>query len=174
MGGRAERMGGVQGVEWDVDQGRRRRRGGGSIWGSPMPSPSRNSIVDRRCQGLYAIKLSLLSCLSSAQMFGWLIGDTEVWATDVVGPDGKIREQSSVLHIKKCRFLEQVGGSGNGADLAKCAKHHYNDRGRQGGAPTLPSCRFRLRKLVWCRCTSSFYFLLHHLVWCCCPCRAAV
>ena len=41
-------------------------------------------------------------------MFGWLVGDTEVWSTDVIDPDGKIREQKSVLHLKKCRFLEAV------------------------------------------------------------------
>ena len=41
-------------------------------------------------------------------MFNWLVGETEVWSTDVVGPDGLMREQRSVLHIKKCRFLEAV------------------------------------------------------------------
>lgn len=72
-------------------------------------------------------------------MFGWLIGETEVRATDVVGPDGKMREQSSVLHIKKCRFLEQVGGSGsnNRADLAGSTPHHkHRSRAAQRGHPT--------------------------------------
>jgi len=41
-------------------------------------------------------------------MFKWLVGETEVRSTDVIGPDGKMREQNSVLHIKKCRFLEAV------------------------------------------------------------------
>ena len=42
------------------------------------------------------------------QMFNWLVGETEVWSTDIMGPDGRMREQRSVLHIKKCRFLEAV------------------------------------------------------------------
>ena len=63
--------------------------------GAPSQVPIQNFYLEKK------LKIVL-------QMFNWLVGETEVWSTDVVGPDGLMREQRSVLHIKKCRFLEAV------------------------------------------------------------------
>ena len=47
--------------------------------------------------------------MQCVQMFRWLVGDMEWRLTDAIGLDGKVREQRSVAHIKKCRFLEASG-----------------------------------------------------------------
>lgn len=48
-----------------------------------------------------------LNALAATLMFPWLVGEMEVNVTQVT-VDGQIREQRSVAHIKKCRFLEEV------------------------------------------------------------------
>jgi hypothetical protein len=40
-------------------------------------------------------------------MFSWLVGEMELKSTQVV-VDGQLRQQTSIAHIKKCRFLEEV------------------------------------------------------------------
>jgi len=50
-----------------------------------------------------------LNAWAASWMFTWLVGETEVHMTTVLGPDGQPREQASVLHIKKCRYLEASG-----------------------------------------------------------------
>ncbi|GAX76498.1 hypothetical protein CEUSTIGMA_g3943.t1 [Chlamydomonas eustigma] len=50
-----------------------------------------------------------LNAWAASWMFPWLVGETEVHKTTVLGPDGNFREQASVLHIKKCRYLEASG-----------------------------------------------------------------
>ncbi|KAG1653959.1 hypothetical protein FOA52_008980 [Chlamydomonas sp. UWO 241] len=50
-----------------------------------------------------------LNALAASLMFKWLVGDMELHSTEVLGPDGILRTQTSVTHIKKCRFLDQSG-----------------------------------------------------------------
>ncbi len=68
------------------------------------------------------------------QMFEWLIGETEVRKTDVYGPDGKLREQYSVVHIKKCRYLESSGCVSACLNLCKVPTQAFFTQ--EAGVPT--------------------------------------
>ncbi|GFR45906.1 hypothetical protein Agub_g7362 [Astrephomene gubernaculifera] len=52
--------------------------------------------------------------------FYWLVGESEVREEDVVvGPNGETRRQRSVVHIKKCRYLEASGCVGMCVNMCK-------------------------------------------------------
>ena len=43
----------------------------------------------------------------ATQLFEWLVGPCEVTTVDINTKDGGVRTQTSNVHIKKCRYLEQ-------------------------------------------------------------------
>ncbi|GLI66286.1 hypothetical protein VaNZ11_010047 [Volvox africanus] len=52
--------------------------------------------------------------------FYWLVGESEVKVEDVVvGPNGEVRRQRSVVQIKKCRYLESSGCVGMCVNMCK-------------------------------------------------------
>ncbi len=49
----------------------------------------------------------VLNAWFAAQLFEWLVGPCEVAEAEVKGMDGEVRSQPSVVHIKKCRYLDE-------------------------------------------------------------------
>ncbi len=52
-------------------------------------------------------------------LFEWLVGPCEVKAVEVMGANGKPRQQSSGVYIEKCRYLEQSGCVGMCINMCK-------------------------------------------------------
>ncbi|KXZ52473.1 hypothetical protein GPECTOR_9g517 [Gonium pectorale] len=64
--------------------------------------------------------------------FYWLVGESEVKEEDVVvGPNGEVRRQRSVVQIKKCRYLEASGCVGMCVNMCKIPTQDFftNDFG---------------------------------------------
>ena len=54
--------------------------------------------------------------------FFWLVGDSELRSQQVEVAPGEMREQRSVVHIKKCRYLEASGCVGLCTNMCKVSK----------------------------------------------------
>jgi hypothetical protein len=52
-------------------------------------------------------------------LFEWLVGPCEVKAVEVIGANGKPRQQRSGVYIEKCRYLEQSGCVGMCVNMCK-------------------------------------------------------
>jgi hypothetical protein len=49
------------------------------------------------------------NALIASLAFFWLVGESELREADVVVGPGQVRRQRSLVHIKKCRYLEASG-----------------------------------------------------------------
>ncbi|KAG2451712.1 hypothetical protein HYH02_003492 [Chlamydomonas schloesseri] len=66
------------------------------------------------------------NALIASVSFFWLVGASELKEEDVVvGPDGEKRRQRSVVHIKKCRYLEASGCVGMCVNMCKVPTQTY-------------------------------------------------
>ena len=55
----------------------------------------------------------------ATQLFEWLVGPCDVTAVDIKLADGSVRTQTSNVHIKKCRYLEQSSCVGLCVNMCK-------------------------------------------------------
>ena len=71
----------------------------------------------------------------AAAGFSWLVGESELQVGEVqVGPE-QVRSQRSIVHIKKCRYLESSGCVGMCVNMCKVGgQGSQGRRGRAGGA----------------------------------------
>jgi hypothetical protein len=66
-----------------------------------------------------------LNAAIASKGFGWLVGETELKSADVEVAPGEVRRQTSVVYIKKCRFLESGGCVGMCVNICKVPTQQF-------------------------------------------------
>jgi hypothetical protein len=66
-----------------------------------------------------------LNAWFAARLFEWLVGPCEVRQVEVMDEEGRSRQQSSGVHIKKCRYLESSGCVGMCVNMCKLPTQQF-------------------------------------------------
>ena len=97
-----------------------------SLTRAPFPKTQKNTSNRRRSLFPPTQASQELNAYFASQGFYWLVGETEVRTGPVLVAPGVERTQASIVHIKKCRYLEASGCVGLCVNLCKvCAPRRW-------------------------------------------------